>query len=456
VGRTRSRSFLVLGIGSHTTAEARFLPAGQPDGEWRLIAPRIHDQEYDVDHQGDSFYVRVNDRGRNFRLVRTAVASPDRDAWVEVVPHRDDVMLEGVEAFRGHLVLLEREAGLPQFRVMDLGRGQSHRVAFPEPAYAAFPAANAEFDTRLFRYRYESLVTPASVFDYDMDARSSALLKEQPVLGGYDRGRYATERLLAPAADGVEIPVSLVYRKDRARDGKGPLLLYGYGSYGIPIWADFSSNRLSLLDRGVAFAIAHVRGGGEMGKPWHDDGRMLRKKNTFTDFVACAEHLVRQGVAAADRTVAMGGSAGGLLMGAVTNLRPDLFKAVVSQVPFVDILNSMLDEELPLTVAEFEEWGNPKRKEDYDSIRSYCPYTNLQAKDYPAILVRTSFNDSQVMYWEPAKYVARLRALKTDDNVLLLRTNMDAGHHGASGRYDRLREIAFEYAFVLTQVGVGR
>ncbi len=456
VGRTRSRSFLVLGIGSHTTAEARVLPADQPAGDWRLVAPRVHEQEYDVDHHGDFLYVRVNDRGRNFRLVRAPVARADRDAWEEVVPHRPDVMLEGVEAFAAHLVLLEREQGLPQFRVMDMRSGESHRVAIPEPAYAAFPGANAEFETRLFRYSYESLVTPLSVFDYDMDARSATLLKEQPVLGGYDRTRYVCERLFATAADGVRVPISLVYRKGRTADGSAPLLLYGYGSYGIPIWAGFSSNRLSLLDRGVAYAIAHVRGGGEMGKAWHDDGRMLRKKNTFTDFIACAEHLIGLGHAAPERTVIMGGSAGGLLMGAVANLRPDLFKAVVSQVPFVDVVNSMLDEELPLTVAEFEEWGNPKKRDEYEYIRAYCPYTNLEARDYPAMLVRTSFNDSQVMYWEPAKYVARLRTLKTDANVLLLKTNMDAGHHGASGRYDRLREIALEYAFVLTQVGIDR
>ena len=452
VGRTRSERFLVLGIGSHTTAEARFLPADAPEGEWTLVAPRVPDQEYDVDHHGESFYVRVNDTGRNFRLVTAPVTSPGRESWREVVPHRPEVMLEGVECFAGHLVLLEREDGLPRIRVTDLRTGESHRIVFPEAACSAFPEANPEFDTTTFRYSYQSLVTPASVFDYDMETRASVLLKRTEVLGGYDPSRYATERLHAAAEDGVRIPLSAVYRRDFRRDGRAPVLLYGYGSYGFPLPITFSSNRLSLLDRGFAIVLAHVRGGGDLGKPWHDDGRMTRKRNTFSDFVAAAEHLVAERWTSPDRLVIEGASAGGLLVGAVVNLRPDLFRAAVSKVPFVDVLNTMLDESLPLTVGEFEEWGNPKKKDEYDTIKSYCPYTNLERKAYPAMLVKTSFNDSQVMYWEPAKYVARLRTLKTDRNPLLLKTNMAAGHGGASGRYDALRETALDYAFILAVV----
>jgi oligopeptidase B len=454
VYRTRSLEYLVLGIGSLTTSEARFLPAAEPRGEWRLIAPRVPEQEYDVDHRGDVFYIRTNDTGRNFRLVKAGVARPGREGWTEVVPHRPDVMLEGVDCFRDHLVLLERQRGLPQVRVTDLRSGAAHRIAFPEAAYSAWPEANPEFDTRNFRYTYESLVTPRSVFDYDMDTKASTLLKEQPVLGGYDRSRYATERAFATAPDGVKVPLSIVYRKGLVRDGSAPIFLYGYGSYGFPLPVTFSSNRVSLLDRGVVVALAHVRGGGDLGKPWHDAGRMLKKKSTFTDFIAAAEFLLAGKYGSRHRLVAEGGSAGGLLMGAVVNMRPDLWKAVVSKVPFVDVVNTMLDETLPLTVGEFEEWGNPKERAAYDYIRSYCPYTNLERKAYPAMLVKTSFNDSQVMYWEPAKYVAKLRRLKTDASALLLKTNMAAGHGGASGRYDYLREVAFDYAFVLGQMGI--
>jgi oligopeptidase B len=454
VGRTRSEKYLILGIGSHTTSEALFLPAHTPEGEWTLIAPRVQDQEYDVDHHGESFYVRVNDTGRNFRLVMAKVASPGREHWQEVVPHRPEVMLEGSDFFKDHYVLFEREDGLPQMRVTDLRTGESHRMAFPEPAYSAFPEANPEFDTTTFRYSYQSLVTPASVFDYDLDGQTAVLLKQTEVLGGYDPSRYATERLFATARDGVKVPLSVVYRKDFKRDGKAPVHLYGYGSYGFPLPITFSSNRLSLLDRGFAIVLAHIRGGGEMGKPWHDDGRMLKKRNTFTDFIAAAEHLIGESWTSPEGLVIEGGSAGGLLMGAVVNLRPDLWRAVVSKVPFVDVINSMLDETLPLTVGEFEEWGNPKKKDEYEYMKTYCPYTNLEKKAYPSMLVKTSFHDSQVMYWEPAKYVAKLRTLKTDKNPLLLKTNMAAGHGGASGRYDALHEAAFDYAYVLSSVGV--
>jgi oligopeptidase B len=456
VGRTRSEAYLVLGIGSHTTSEARILPADDPGGTFRLVAPRIAEQEYDVDHRGDVLWIRTNDRGRNHRLVTAPVATPGREHWTETLAHRDHVMLEGVELFENHAVVLEREHGLSQFRVVDLRTGTWHRVAFPEPAYSAFPGANAEWRTTQFRYSYQSFVTPASVFDYDLDARTATLRKEQPVLGGYDRSLYVSERLQAAAPDGVLVPVSIVYRRDVARDGRAPLYLSGYGSYGIPNTVTFSSNRLSLLDRGVVIAIAHIRGGGELGKPWHDAGRMMKKMNTFTDFIAVAEFLLAKGYGTRERLVIQGGSAGGLLMGAVTNLRPELWKAVISKVPFVDVINSMLDETLPLTVGEFEEWGNPKKPEHYAYMRRYCPYSNLEAKGYPAILVTTSFNDSQVMYWEPAKYVARLRTLKTDQNPLLLKTNMAAGHGGASGRYDYLREVAFDYAFMLGQMGLAQ
>jgi oligopeptidase B len=454
VARTRSKRFLLLGSASHTTTEVRFCHADAPAGEWRLVAPRRHEHEYEVDHHGDRFFIRTNDRGRNFRLVEAPVDDPGEERWQEVVPHRPEVMLEGAEFFRDHSVLLERERGLQRLRVRDLRTAEAHAVEFPEPAYAAFPSYNPEFDTRVFRYSYQSLVTPASVFDYDMESRTSTLLKEQPVLGGYDRSQYASERLEATAPDGVKVPLSIVYRRGLPRDGSAPLFLVGYGSYGYPLPVGFSSNRLSLLDRGMAFAIAHVRGGGEMGKAWHDDGRMMKKMNTFTDFIAAAEHLIAEGYTSSARLAVEGGSAGGLLMGAVANLRPDLFRVVVSKVPFVDVLNTMLDADLPLTVGEYEEWGNPNTREAFEYIRRYCPYTNLAGRDYPAMLVKTSFHDSQVMYWEPAKYVAKLRTLKTDGNVLLLKTNMAAGHGGASGRYDYLREVAFDYAFVLTQLGL--
>ncbi len=454
VGRTRSDGFLILGIGSHTTSEARVLPADQPEGTFRLVAPRVPEQEYDLDHRGDVFWIRTNDRGRNHRLVTAPVAAPGRENWTEVLAHRPDVMLEGLDLFESHAVVIEREDGLSQFRVIDLRSGDWHRVAFPEPAYSAFPGANAEWNATRYRYAYQSFVTPASVFDYDLDARQATLLKEQPVLGGYDRTQYVSERLQATAPDGASIPISIAYRKDLVRDGRAALYLSGYGAYGIPNTVTFSSNRLSLLDRGIVVAIAHIRGGGELGKPWHDSGRMLKKMNTFTDFIACGEYLLAQKYGARERLVVQGGSAGGLLMGAVTNLRPDLWKAVISKVPFVDVINSMLDETLPLTVGEFEEWGNPKEPEAYAYMRRYCPYSNLEAKSYPAILITTSFNDSQVMYWEPAKYTARLRTLKTDTNPLLLKTNMAAGHGGASGRYDYLREVAFDYAFMLWQMGI--
>jgi len=446
--------FVFLVAASHTTTEVRYLPSGQPEGVWKTIAAREHEHEYDVEHHGDRFFIRTNDQGRNFRLAWAPVEDPRRENWKEVVPHRPDVMLEGLEVFRDHYVRLERAQGLPRMLVTNLRNGATHDIAFPEPAYSAVPGANAEFDTQVFRYTYQSLVTPSSVFDYDMETKKATLLKEQPVLGGYDRSQYHSERLLLAAPDGVKVPVSIVYHKVLRRDGSHPMLLTGYGSYGFPFPVGFSSNRLSLLDRGFVFAVAHVRGGGELGKPWHDEGRMLKKRNTFTDFIAVAEHLVARGYTSPARLIVEGGSAGGLLLGAISNMRPELFKVVVSKVPFVDVINTMLDASLPLTAGEWEEWGNPHVREHYEYMKTYCPYTNVEQQAYPVMLVKTSFNDSQVMYWEPAKYVAKLRDHKTDGNLLLLKTNMEAGHGGASGRYDYLREVAFDYAFMLTRLNI--
>jgi oligopeptidase B len=454
VQRTRSKKFLILGVGSHTTSEARFLDASTPNAEWKLIAPRQQDVEYDPDHLGNLFYIRTNDKGRNFRLVTAPVGAPGKENWKEILPVRPDVMLQDFEPFADFYVLVERENGLPQLTVVDLKSGKKQRIAFPEPAYTASPSTNASFKTNFFRYSYQSLVTPGSVFDYNVQTNRSALLKQNEVPGGFDRNNYASERVWATAKDGTKIPVSIVYRRDMKKpDGSNPLYVSGYGSYGFPLPVTFSSNRLSLLDRGVVMAYAHIRGGGDLGKPWHDAGRMMQKMNTFTDFIACVAYLVANKYGARDRIAIEGGSAGGLLMGAVTNLRPDLFRAVVSHVPFVDVMNTMLDASLPLTVPEYEEWGNPNQKPAYDYMLRYSPYDNLRKGAYPAILVKTSFNDSQVMYWEPAKYVAKLRTLKTDDRVLLLKTNMAAGHGGSSGRYDFLKEVAFDYAFILTQLG---
>jgi oligopeptidase B len=454
VGRSRSDRYVFLYVGSLTSGEQYFLPAGDPTARWTLIAPRRDNIEYDADHHGNSFYIRVSDTGRNFRLVSAPVSSPGIANWKEVVPHRPEVMLAGVTLFANHLVRSERENALQRLVITDLRTGASHALAFPEPVYSAGLSANALWNTATLRYAYQSFTTPSSIFDYDMDARRSTLLKETEVLGGYDRTQYASERIWATARDGTRVPVSLVYRKGLRRDGSAPMHLYAYGSYGSSQNVGFNSNRFSLLDRGVVVAIAHIRGGGDLGKAWHDQGRMKSKMNTFTDFIDAAEFLIAQGYTNRNRLVIEGGSAGGLLMGAVTNMRPDLFKAVISHVPFVDVINTMLDETLPLTVGEFEEWGNPKKKDEYEYMRTYDPYTNIERKSYPAIMVRTSFNDSQVMYHEPAKYTARMRALKTDSNPLVLVTNMGAGHGGASGRYDRLREIAQTYAFLLWQAGV--
>ena len=451
--KTRSRGFLMAVSESSMTTEFRYWPAGAPTAPPRLFLPRAGGHEYDLDHRGDEFLVRTNDKGRNFRLVAAPVADPSRERWREILPHREDTMLEGIEAFAGHLVALERKDGLPRLSVQDGAGGAWHTLDVPEPAYALYPVQNLEFDTTEFRFGYESPVTPRSVFGYDMAARRRTLLKRTEVPGGYDPARYRVERLAFAAQDGASVPVSLLLPADFKRDGAAPMLLTGYGSYGFPLPAGFNSNRFSLADRGFAVALAHVRGGGEMGKIWHERGRLEHKANTFTDFVAVAEGLIGARYTSADRLAIQGGSAGGLLVGAVVNRRPDLFKAAIANVPFVDVLNTMLDASLPLTVGEYLEWGNPNEPDAYARIRSYCPYQNIRAQDYPIMLVRTSLADSQVMYWEAAKFVARLRATKTDDRPLLLRTNLQAGHGGASGRYDALREVAFDYAFLLSALG---
>jgi oligopeptidase B len=454
-GKTLSEAYIFLISGSHTTTEVRYISADQPMSDWKVMEPRKQDVEYYPDHNGDFFYIRVNDTGRNFRLVKAPVSDPRSQNWQEVVGHRSSIMLDDVTFFKNYYVRYERENGLPQISVTDLNSGQSKRIEFPEPAYDVSEYINREYDTAKFRYIYQSAITPESIFEYDMGNATSVLLKQKEVPGGYDRTRYQVEQIYATAADGVKIPISVVHLKGARLDGRGPLYLYGYGSYGVSSDVDFDSDLFSMVDRGVVAAVAHIRGGGELGKAWHDDGRMMHKKNTFTDFIACAEYLVARGYGSKDRLVIEGESAGGLLMGAVLNLRPDLFKAALVGVPFVDVMNTMLDESLPLTVTEFEEWGNPKEKPAFDYMITYSPYDNIQAKAYPNMLVKTSFNDSQVMYWEPAKYVAKMRALRTDHNVLILKANLSpAGHGGASGRYDRLKESAFNYAFLLTQMGI--
>lgn len=454
IHRSRSGAFLFLITASHTTSEFRLLDASTPEASPKLVAARRQDHEYEMDHQGDRFLVRTNDRGRNFRLVEVPVDTPGEAHWRELVPHRDGVMLESVVSFEDHAVLCERSAGLPRFRSLRRDGSSGIDAIFDEPTYSAFPRDNYEYAATTFRYAYQSLVTPPSVFDLDLITGKSTLVKQTEVLGSFDRAHYVSEWISAPAADGTPIPISIVRRRDTTIDGTAPMHLLGYGSYGYPYPVSFVSSRLSLLDRGFVIALAHIRGGGEMGKPWHDAGRMAAKMTTFTDFVTCAANLIDRGYTSSTRLVIEGGSAGGLLMGAVVNLRPDLMRAVIAKVPFVDVINSMSDETLPLTVGEFEEWGNPKVLEDYKVMRAYCPYTNLERRAYPAILLRNSFNDSQVMYWEAAKYAARLRTLKTDDTPLLLRTLMGAGHGGASGRYDALRETASDYAFMLWQVGL--
>ncbi len=499
-GRTRDGRYIVLESASHTTTECLVLLANQPTAPFTIISPREDEHEYAVDHRNGQWFIRTNDRGRNFRLVTAPVDAPARENWVERIPHRDTVMLEDIDLFANFFIACEREDGLPRLRLWKFQNPSPDQnpeanlygeITFPEPAYNASPGINRIWETTAFRYGYQSLVTPGSVYEYDLESRESILLKQQEVPGGFDRNLYASERIHATAADGVQVPISLVYRRDKFQSApsekkvgnhepstdlkgtgfspyispsqkqgalaaaeKNPLYVYGYGSYGYALPLGFNSNRLSLLDRGVVIAYAHIRGGGDLGKPWHDAGKMLVKRNTFTDFISVVEHLTANGYGDPARVAIEGGSAGGLLMGAVTNFRPDLFRAVLSHVPFVDVMNTMLDASLPLTVPEYEEWGDPNEETYFKYMLSYSPYDNLKPASYPAMLVKTSLNDSQVMYWEPAKYVAKLRTLKADSNPLLLVTNMEAGHGGASGRYDYLKEIAFDYAFLLRELKV--
>ncbi|MBB6052452.1 S9 family peptidase [Armatimonas rosea] len=453
--RSRDKKLLFVISASSTTTELHYLELDSPTDALTVILPREEGHEYYAEHRDGLFYLRTNKDAPTFKLIATPVSAPEPLHWSDVLPYRPEVGLEDFDLFAGHLVASEQADGLPQLRVLDFATGTEHTIAFPEPTYALSGEANREFETTTFRFRYSSLVTPPSVFDYDLNTRERLLLKETPVLGGWDRSSYVTERLFATASDGTRIPISLVRHKDTPVDGSAAGVLYGYGSYGIIMPASFRSSVFSLLDRGMVYAIAHIRGGGEYGKPWHDAAKLMTKMNTFTDFIACADFLVEQKQVDRERLAIMGGSAGGLLMGAVVNLRPDLAKACVSYVPFVDVINTMLDDTLPLTVGEYLEWGNPNEPEAYAYMLSYSPYDQLEAKDYPTMLVKTSLNDSQVMYWEPAKYVAKLRTLKTDSNPLLLHCNMDAGHGGASGRYDALHEAAFDYAFLITQLGAG-
>ena len=452
-GRSRDKSVILLGSQSKTSSEWQYLPANNPTAALKIISAREADHEYNVDHRGDLFYIRSNKGAKNFRVVTAPAADPAQANWKELVAHRPEVKIDDLDLFADHLVLSEWEKGLENIEILDFRTNKTTRVSFPEPVYSASVAQNREFDSKVLRYNYQSLVTPSSVFDYDMNTHKATLLKETEVPGGFDKKNYKSERLFATAKDGTKIPLSVVYRKETKLDGSAPLLLYGYGSYGYSIAPTFSSNRLSLLDRGVVYVIAHIRGGGELGEEWRDAGRMMKKINTFTDFIDSAEYLVKGKYTSRDRLVIQGGSAGGLLMGAVTNMRPDLFKAVVAQVPFVDVLNTMLDASLPLTTSEYIEWGNPNEKAAYDYMKQYSPYDNVGRKDYPSMLVKVSLNDSQVPYWEGAKLVARIRDMRTNNNPLLLKVNMGAGHGGSSGRYDYLHEVAFDYAYMLWQMG---
>ena len=456
VGATRSDAFVVLVSASKDTSEVRVIPAASPEAAPRRVAGRRKGHEYYLDHHGDEFWIRTNDKGKNFRLVRAPVADPAPRNWKQVLAHRKAVMLEDVDTFKDFWVAKERDDGVLKLRVTDFATREHHTIEMPETVYSTSAGANAEYDTKRFRFVYQSYVTPRSTYDYDWAKRERTLLKRTPVLGGFKPEDYESAMVMAPAKDGTKVPVSLVWRKSLRGEGPRPMLLYGYGSYGYPLDVHFRSTRLSLLDRGVIYAVAHVRGGGERGRLWYDEGKLKKKMNTFTDFIAAAEHLVAKGWTASDRLVIQGGSAGGLLVGAVTNLRPDLFRAVVSEVPFVDVVSTMLDASLPLTTQEYIEWGNPNLEADYKTIRGYSPYDNLARKAYPPMLVEASLNDSQVPYWEAAKYVARLRELKTDANVVLLKTILEAGHGGASGRYDSLKETAFTYSYILDQLGLAK
>lgn len=453
VYKTKSKKYIVIGSSQTLSNEYWVLDADTPDGKFQVIQPRERKLEYSIDHYGDKFYILTNLDAKNFRLMETPEGKTTKENWKELIPNRSDVLLEGMDIFKDYLVLSERKNGITQIRIRPWNGSAEYYIEFPEEAYVAYTSTNPEYNTDQLRLSYQSMSTPTTVFDYDMRKKAFKQLKQQEVLGGFNAKDYVTERAYVTARDGAKVPVSIVYKKGYKKDGKGPLLLYAYGSYGASMDPSFSSSRLSLLNRGFAYAIAHIRGGQEMGRQWYEDGKLLKKKNTFTDYIDCAEWLIDNKFTNKENVYAMGGSAGGLLMGAVVNMRPDLFKGVVAAVPFVDVITTMLDESIPLTTFEFDEWGNPKNKEYYDYMKSYSPYDNVEAKAYPAMLVTTGLHDSQVQYWEPAKWVAKLREMKTDKNPLLLHTNMEAGHGGASGRFKALKEVAMEYAFLLDLAG---
>lgn len=453
VYKSKSKKYIIMGSYSTMSQEYRVLDANMPESRPRAIHPRERGLEYSIAHHHDKFYIRTNLDARNFRLMVTDENKTTKDNWKELIPHREDVLLEDMDLFEEFLVLSERRNGITQLRIRQW-KGPEHYIDFSEEAYLAYVSINPDFDTDWLRIGYTSLTTPNTTYDYNMKTRELKMLKQQEVIGDFKPENYGSERLYATARDGVKVPISLVYRKGFKKDRSQPLLLYAYGSYGHSMEPYFSSVRLSLLDRGFAFAIAHIRGGEEMGRHWYEDGKLLKKKNTFTDFIDCAEHLLANLYTSRDKLFAMGGSAGGLLMGAVVNMRPDLWGGIVAAVPFVDVVTTMLDDSIPLTTGEYDEWGNPSLKEYYDYIKSYSPYDNIEAKDYPPIMATTGLHDSQVQYWEPAKWVAKLRDMKTDNNPLLLHTNMEAGHSGASGRYRQYKETAMEYAFLLGLAGL--
>ena len=455
IGKSKSEQYLMIASYSTVSNEWRYLDANTPNGEWKIIQPRERNLEYSCSHYGEHFYITTNRDAKNFKLVRTPIHATTYENWEDVLPHRDATLLEGVDIFKDYLVVSERTEGLNQIRVKRWDDAEDYYIQFPDPAYSAYVGANPDFDTKQLRYGYNSMTTPSSVFEMDMVSQATNLLKQQEVLGGsFDPANYESERVMVEARDGTKVPVSIVSRKGVKKDGNNPFLLYAYGSYGYSMDAGFSSTRLSLLDRGFVYAIAHIRGGQEMGRDWYEDGKMFNKKNTFTDFVDCGQAMVDLGYTSPQHLYAMGGSAGGLLMGAVINMAPALFNGVIAAVPFVDVINTMLDESIPLTTGEFDEWGNPKNKDSFDYMMSYSPYDNVTAQDYPHMLVTTGYWDSQVQYWEPAKWMAKLRDTKTGENLLVMDCNMETGHGGASGRFKRLRETAMEYAFFMMLEGI--
>lgn len=454
VYKSRSQAYILLESSSKTSSEIRFLSADHPWGEFEMIHPRHKDMLYSVEHHLNHFYILTNEQAKNFKLIETSVTDPTHENWTEMIPHREQVLIEGIDAFENYLVVYERDNGLKKIRIRDLSKEKEHYVDFPEPIYTIYATSNSEFKKSTLRFGYESFVTSSSIYDYDMEKKTRELKKKEEVLGGFNPDLYKMERLYAAAPDGVKVPVSLVYKKDLVLNGKNPVHLYGYGSYGSTAEPYFSSIRFSLIDRGFIYALAHIRGGSDLGWDWYEQGKLLNKKNTFTDFIACAEHLIAQNYTSAGNIVISGGSAGGLLMGAVVNMRPDLFKAVIANVPYVDVINTMSDPTIPLVVPEYEEWGNPANKPYYDYMKSYSPYDNVKAQPYPPMLITASLNDPRVGYWEPAKWAAKLRANKTDQNILLLKTNLNAGHSGGSGFYEGLKEDAFAYAFILDAFGI--